>query len=83
MAEDVRVARPIEEALATATMKVSEAHMLLSGIVESAVHPGVQASAKACLETLDSGVTDLREVAVRLQHRFREEVLRADDVPRV
>jgi hypothetical protein len=68
----VRPARFIEDALAIATMKVSQSHFLLSGIVESAVLPDVQASARACLETLERAVTDLREVAVSLRASPRE-----------
>ena len=64
---NVRVVRPIEDALATATMKVSQAHMLMSGVVESAVHPDVQASARTCLVMLEDAVTDLREVALSLR----------------
>lgn len=59
----VQVTRPVDDALADATMKVSQSHTLLSGIVESAVHPAVQASARECLEMLDEAVTDLRDVA--------------------
>ena len=66
---EVRVVRPVEDALAAATMKVSQSHLLLSGIVDSAVLPEVRTSARACLETLAGAVTDLREIAVSLPLR--------------
>lgn len=64
---EVRVtSKSAENGLRSATMKVSQAHMVLTGIVESAVHPDVQASARRCLATLEEAVTDLREVALWL-----------------
>ncbi len=65
-------ARSVEDALATATMKVSQSHLLLTGIVESAVHPEMRSSAQACLETLGEAVSELRDVAVSLRARFPE-----------
>lgn len=68
----VQVLRPIDDALATATMKVSQSHMLLSGIMESELPPDVQVLARTHLETLESALTDLRDVAVSLGARRPE-----------
>ncbi len=53
-------------------MKVSQSHLLLSGIIDSAVYPPVRASAEECLEMLGDAVTDLRDVAVSLKARGPE-----------
>lgn len=57
----------VQDALEAATMKVSQSHLLLSGIVEAGLHPHLQESAHASLEMLADAVTDLRDIAASLK----------------
>jgi signal transduction histidine kinase len=64
---EARVVPIIEDQLAAAVMKVSKAHLLLSGVVEQAVRPSVKEHATTSLELLEEAVRELRDVAVSLR----------------
>ena len=57
----------IEDRLAAAVMKASQAHMLLTGIVDRALHPPVKELATASLTLLDEAVWELRDVVGTLK----------------
>jgi hypothetical protein len=64
---EARVVPTIEDQLAAATMKVSEAQMVLFGVVAQEVRPSVKEFATTSLDLLEDAVRELRAVAVSLR----------------
>ena len=64
---ETQVVPDLENQLAAATMKVSEAHMLLSGVVDQAVRPSMREFATTSIELLEEAMRELRDIALSLR----------------
>lgn len=64
---ETRAVPDLGDQLAAATMKVSEAHMLLSGVVDQAVHPSVKDFTSTSIELLEEAMRELRDIALSLR----------------